>query len=75
MARADTPDLDLKMNAEPKEEEDIPDPLKDYFSLDGNHQPVGVTAYSLVIFACSIYCCRVSSMVNQKIARMRVDGR
>ena len=44
VARDDNPDLDIPMNAAPKEnEQTIPDTLTKYFTLDKNRNPVGVS--------------------------------
>ena len=42
MARADKPDLNLSMNADPTDEKKIPETLDKYFSLDDQLKPVGV---------------------------------
>ena len=42
VARNDNPDLNLPMNAAAKGEDEIPELLGKYFSLDRNLKPVGV---------------------------------
>merc|ERR1711892_1600874 len=41
VARADKPDLNLSMNADPKEEKEIPELLGQYFSLGADLKPIG----------------------------------
>ena len=43
VARADKPDLNLSMNADPKEEKEVPELLGQYFSLDADLKPIGVS--------------------------------
>jgi len=45
VARADKPDLNLSMNADPTEEKEIPELLGKYFSLDPNKKPIGGEYY------------------------------
>jgi hypothetical protein len=76
VARADKPDLDLPMNAAPKDEDEIPELLGKYFSLDDDLNPVeGVSvAMSNVSSILLTFVCRVSTMARGP-RRMKADGR
>ena len=76
VARDNNPDLDIPMNAAPKEnEQTIPDTLTKYFTLDKNRNTVGVSCHQCQVWvAANLLPCR-ESFTARRMSTRRASGR